>query len=250
MSLQYLTLTLDGITAADYLAWVRDPEPPALGLSLDAVAVDAEPLGDTIEVALSWNRPPPAPRTAAVAAGLPLTEDVRALQSRASAKPAPPQHPKGPVMKKLVATLTLAVALAAAGPVAAKPIAYAGKTTGGHRITFKLSGNKIVNPVTAVPVQCLSIQGGGSPSIGPDPMYPLIKLKLGQNVDFKTKQKPSSYYNEVVINQRFSSRRSRNGTISGKLRMQYSYLIPKYPIGTFVIYSCLGTTTYKAKPKR
>jgi len=31
---QLLTLTLDGITASDYLAWVADPEPPALGHSL------------------------------------------------------------------------------------------------------------------------------------------------------------------------------------------------------------------------
>lgn len=250
MTRQHLTLKLDGITAADYLAWVRDPEPPALGLSLDAVTVEAEPLGDTIEVALSWNRPPPAPRTAAIAAGLPLTEEVRAVEYRAPAQPPRQHHPKGPAMKKAVATSILAAALAAAGPAAAKPISYAGKTSGGHRIAFKLSGNKIVNPVTAVPVQCLSIQGGGSPSLGADPMYPLIKLKLGQNVEFKTKQKPSSYYNEVVVNQQFSSHKSRNGAISGKLRMQYSYLIPKYPIGTFVIYSCLGTTTYKAKPKR
>ena len=30
-SLQLLTLVLDGITAGDYLCWVRDPEPAALG---------------------------------------------------------------------------------------------------------------------------------------------------------------------------------------------------------------------------
>lgn len=30
MRLQHLTLTLDGITAGDYLQWVRDPEPRAV----------------------------------------------------------------------------------------------------------------------------------------------------------------------------------------------------------------------------
>ena len=81
MSLQFLTLKLDGITAADYLTWVRDPEPPALGLSLDSITVRAEPLGDTIEAVLNWNRPPPVPRTAAMAAGLPLTPEVSAVET-------------------------------------------------------------------------------------------------------------------------------------------------------------------------
>jgi hypothetical protein len=81
MSLQYLTLKLDGITAGDYLTWVRDPEPPALGQGLDMITLRADPLGDTIEAVLSWNRPPPVPRTAAPAAGLPLTPEVSAVQS-------------------------------------------------------------------------------------------------------------------------------------------------------------------------
>jgi hypothetical protein len=34
----------------------------------------------------------------------------------------------------------------------------------------------------------------------------------------------------------------------GKLRWQYEFLIPKYPIGTFSIYSCLGEGTFTAKP--
>ena len=82
MSLQYLTLKLDGITAGDYLTWVRDPEPPALGLALDSVSVQADPLGDTVEAALSWTTPSPSPRAAAVAAGLPLSQEVVALECR------------------------------------------------------------------------------------------------------------------------------------------------------------------------
>jgi hypothetical protein len=34
------------------------------------------------------------------------------------------------------------------------------------------------------------------------------------------------------------------------MRWQYEFLIPKYPIGTFAIYSCLGEATFAAKPKR
>jgi hypothetical protein len=36
---QVLTLTLDGITAGDYLAWFRDPEPFALGRELRSIRV-------------------------------------------------------------------------------------------------------------------------------------------------------------------------------------------------------------------
>jgi hypothetical protein len=82
MSLQHLSLRLDGITAGDYLTWVRDPEPPALGIGLDSIAVSAEPLGDTIEAVLSWSVPPPSPHAAAAAAGLPPTPEVLALECR------------------------------------------------------------------------------------------------------------------------------------------------------------------------
>jgi hypothetical protein len=77
MSLQVLTLTLDGITAGDYLTWCRDPDPPALDLALRSISADADPLGDTITAILDWNQPPPSPAVAAAAAGLPLTAGVQ-----------------------------------------------------------------------------------------------------------------------------------------------------------------------------
>jgi hypothetical protein len=79
---QYLVLELDGITAGDYLTWVRDPEPPALGFLLDSITVRADPLGETIQATLAWNRPPPSPRRAALLAGFPLTPEVRAVEAR------------------------------------------------------------------------------------------------------------------------------------------------------------------------
>jgi hypothetical protein len=47
-----------------------------------------------------------------------------------------------------------------------------------------------------------------------------------------------------------SNKKHRNGTITGMLRNVYEFLVPKYPIGTFVIYSCLGEGTFRAKPVR
>jgi hypothetical protein len=65
MPLQVLVLALDGITAGDYIAWVSDPEPPALGRDLRSITLRGDPLGDTVEAALVWEGPPPAPTAAA-----------------------------------------------------------------------------------------------------------------------------------------------------------------------------------------
>jgi hypothetical protein len=79
---QRLTFELDGITAGDYLAYVRNPDPPGLGTVLRSIAIHAEPLGDTLEVVLAWNGTPPDPADAAVLAGLPMTPEVTNVHCR------------------------------------------------------------------------------------------------------------------------------------------------------------------------
>jgi hypothetical protein len=71
---------LDGITAGDYLTWCRDPDPPALDLTLRSISIDADPLRDTITAILDRNQPPPAAPAAANAAGLPLSAGVQVHQ--------------------------------------------------------------------------------------------------------------------------------------------------------------------------
>jgi hypothetical protein len=78
---QHLTIVLEGITATDYLAWVRDPEPLTLGRELHSVSLQADPLGELIEVLLRWNTEPPAPPAAAPAAGFYLTPEVIELHT-------------------------------------------------------------------------------------------------------------------------------------------------------------------------
>jgi hypothetical protein len=82
MTFQTLRLTLDGMTAGDYLAHLYDPEPPALGLGLRSVAVRGEPLGDVVEALLCWDGPAVSPHRAARLAGFPLPGEVVALESR------------------------------------------------------------------------------------------------------------------------------------------------------------------------
>ncbi|HEX8120126.1 MAG TPA: hypothetical protein VF549_02565 [Solirubrobacteraceae bacterium] len=81
MPRQLLTIELDGLTAGDYLAYVRDPEPRALGFGLRSVTVRAEPLGDTVEAILDWEDTIPAPCAAAEAAGLPRIAETTHLTS-------------------------------------------------------------------------------------------------------------------------------------------------------------------------
>jgi hypothetical protein len=76
---QELAILLHGITADDYLTWVRDPEPHALGRDLIAITADADPLADRIEVQLIWDHTPPDPCTAAGAAGFEMTPEVLAV---------------------------------------------------------------------------------------------------------------------------------------------------------------------------
>lgn len=62
MSLQILTIKLDGITVGDYLTWCRDPDPPTLDYGLRSI---------------DWDQPAPGPSAAANAAGLRLSQGVQ-----------------------------------------------------------------------------------------------------------------------------------------------------------------------------
>jgi hypothetical protein len=73
---QRLTVTLEGITAGDYLCWVYDPEPRALGRELRSITVTADPLDDRITAELCWEHEPLEPCSAAVAAGFVLSPEV------------------------------------------------------------------------------------------------------------------------------------------------------------------------------
>jgi len=156
-------------------------------------------------------------------------------------------------MNKLSATLIAVVAicaLAVPAGAAAAPVKYVGKTNHGHKVTFKLiRGKKIDQFVTATSTQCISIQGGGQPFVGAEP-WPSTSFLVNRTAKGQMQLKPAFYYNEVTTNLQVTTKKYRNGVITGKLRRQYQFLIPKYPIGTFSIYSCLGDATFKAKPAR
>ncbi len=154
-------------------------------------------------------------------------------------------------MRKLVFATAIAAVLAVSVPAAhaAPGVAYKGKTTGGHKVTFRLAKGKLWDMVTAVPMTCLAIQGGGAPMSGAE-LWHFSRIRLGlKDFKFSEMSKPSFHYNEVTRNHTLTTRRAGR-TIRGAIRVQYSFLIPKYPIGTFSVYSCLGNTKFSAKPAR
>jgi len=148
----------------------------------------------------------------------------------------------------LAVAAVCALAIPAGAAAAAKPVNYSGKTSSGHKVTFKLKGKQVLKFVTGAPVTCIPIQGGGQNFVGAEPIQ--LWFGINRKVEFDAELKPAFYYNEVTMHFRVITKKLRNGTVRGSLRWQYEFLIPKYPIGTFSIYSCLGEASFRATPRR
>ena len=153
-------------------------------------------------------------------------------------------------MKTTVTTLTAIAVLALAGPAgAARTTTYTGKTSSGHKITAKLKKGKIRYLVAGIRMSCIPIQGGGRPLGGSEVFgFKSTKLRAKRHNRFTLKGKPAFHYNEVTMRHDLWLKR-RGNRISGRMRLQYSFLIPKYPIGTFSIYSCAGGAKFRAKAR-
>jgi hypothetical protein len=154
-------------------------------------------------------------------------------------------------MRKLIAPLVIGVALlAATAPAAgAKPVSYVGKTDSGHKVTFKVNRGRIHDLTAGIRMSCVPIQGGGRPLGGSEVFGFRGSLPLRGHNRYQFMEKPAFHFNEVTMtNDLWLKRRGR--TISGRMRLQYSFLVPKFPIGTFTVFSCLGGGTFKARAKR
>jgi hypothetical protein len=153
-------------------------------------------------------------------------------------------------MRKLISMIAVVALCATVAPAAnaAKGTPYKGKTSGGHTVRFTLKKGKLWNFATGVPITCLAIQGGGAPLTGVEPMSARwLRLPLKDH-KATSSGKPAFHYNDVTMNWTLNTRRTGKNKVSGAIRLQYQFLIPKYPIGTFTIYSCLGNMRFTAKP--
>jgi hypothetical protein len=142
-------------------------------------------------------------------------------------------------------TVTAAALLAISGTAAGKAVDYVGKTDSGHKVTFTLKNGRMHELRAGVRMSCIPIQGGGAPTGGPEIFGFRGKTRMKPHIEFGFMSKPAFHYNEVKMNHDMWTDRRPGGIIKGRMRLQYQFLIPKYPIGTFSIYSCLGGAKYK-----
>lgn len=150
-------------------------------------------------------------------------------------------------MKITMTTLTVVAALALAGPAAAKMTTYKGKTSAGHPVTMKLERGKIRYLVAGIRTSCIPIQGGGRPLGGSEIFgFKSTVLRVRPHNRFTFTAKPAFHFKEVSLNHDLWLQRRGSG-FSGRMRLQYQFLVSKFPIGTFAIYSCLGGATFKAR---
>ncbi len=154
-------------------------------------------------------------------------------------------------MKKLLVSLAAVVALLAmtAPAAGAKPVKYQGKTSSGHKITFTVKQNRIYNLTAGIRQACVSIQGGGAPMGGSEIYAFRGYVPLKAHNKFSYMQKPAFWWKEVTMNHELWVKK-RGQKITGRMRQQYSFLVPKFPIGTFQIYSCAGGAKFTARAKK
>ena len=154
-------------------------------------------------------------------------------------------------MKTITTLAAITTLLALAAPAsAAKALSYKGKASSGHKITFKVKNNRIHDLTAGIRMSCSPIQGGGRPLGGAEIFGFRGSLPIRRHLSYSFMEKPAFHYREVTMKNDLWLKRRGKRTFTGRMRLQYSFLIPKYPIGTFSIYSCLGGGTFKAKARR
>jgi hypothetical protein len=150
---------------------------------------------------------------------------------------------------KTSATLIAAVAalllLPATASAAGGKVTYAGKTSSGHRVTFQVAHGRLYNLRAGVRVSCVPIKGGTTPTGGADEFGFNGSIPLGSHARFTFKDKTALWFSEVTKTHDVWTKQ-RGNTITGRLRLQFSFLSPSFTPGVFTIYSCLGGATFTA----
>jgi hypothetical protein len=98
-------------------------------------------------------------------------------------------------------------------------------------------------------MSCIPIQGGGIPLGGSEVFGFRGSVPLRKHNRYTFMEKPAFFWNEVTMTNDLWLKRRGNRTISGRMRLQYEFLVPKYPPGTFSTYSCLGGGTFTARAR-
>jgi hypothetical protein len=151
---------------------------------------------------------------------------------------------------RIAAVLASATAaLVVVAPASARTAKYVGKTSSGHKITFTVKNRRVHDLTAGIRMSCLPIQGGGIPLGGSEIFGFRGSLPLRAHNRYTFMEKPAFHWSEVTMTNDLWLKRRGNRTITGRMRLQYSFLVPKFTPGTFTIYSCLGGGTFTARAR-
>jgi hypothetical protein len=144
-------------------------------------------------------------------------------------------------MKRTATALAIVAALAVAGPAAAKPTQYKGKTKEGTKVSFALSGKWVDQFRSSVPTTCVSAQGG-NPIVTIHSWAPPYKYLLGRRAQVK-------YTDPYTTTYKISTKKAGKRKIKGKLALSYS-MLANNTFGGYRILTCYGTASFTAKRVR
>lgn len=146
-------------------------------------------------------------------------------------------------MRKTITLAAAAAALALAAPASAGAVKYAGKTSGGAKITFNFAKGKMKKMRSFIYVTCTSAQSSEVKG-GVDYYRPPGAIPVGKEVKRSERQPSAVAYGNPTKYYTVKSKR-KGKRITGKLRLSFSYYIPDlyYPR----IYMCTGVTNFSAK---
>ncbi len=137
-----------------------------------------------------------------------------------------------------------------AGAARSTAVSYRGRTRADDPISFTVNGSKVSKLKAYVPTVCLPTHG--TPMSGTDPFDPPGSFRLGHTDSTHAKRKNAMYpgadpTKHFVV----STQRDRTGRVSGKLHVDYSYLmiLPTWPPSA-TPYVCTGDTTFRLSPHR
>jgi hypothetical protein len=103
---------------------------------------------------------------------------------------------------------------------------------------------------TYLPTTCVAA-GPGAPRAGDEIYEPPGRLRLGRETTVTALQEAAMHYGEVTKNYRLSARKRRNGTITGRLHVNFSFQTIGYGYQISLVgYVCQGDATFKARPLR
>jgi hypothetical protein len=148
-------------------------------------------------------------------------------------------------------TSAVALAAAAASLAVAAPAGAAtlhGTAKGGHAITLKRSGNTVSKIKTMVPTICTETTGSGYTRAGGELFRPPGSFAIGGKHKAKALQPAAMNMGiKATKNYTVKLRGAAGGGVSGKLSVNFSFLIPDLYRSLPYTYICQGTTTFSAR---